>query len=414
MQFKRIYIKNFQSIKELEVVLEENKCYHIRGNNNIGKSSFLKALEAIVKNISSRNVKNFIRDEEDSFYVEISDFDNNVVRLSRGKEDYYSWDISGDSGRVDNTAGKVPDEVRAFFNMYEDIEKTKEIVNIRPPRAKLLFVDTTFGENYYLLQKALRIEEYLSAIKLGNSKKTLYRNEIKASLERIEDEKEDLKTLKDYSIVLNEIKTYEDSFEGYFNSIENIQEVLDLSKSVNLREEKLNEKTFDYDREYVQDLVAKLKSMKEILDLSKSIEKRETSISNKEVILEEFTNSLSIYKNLKDMVDNKNLFDEITALSTKVDKAEEYVLQNDVLIKNWESSDLKNKVEIIMSSIGIVEEGKKVRARIESIQTLELDYNKEETLRKEFMLEYKFCPVVLSMKDKKCPFSNKTLLELLV
>jgi energy-coupling factor transporter ATP-binding protein EcfA2 len=414
LQFRRVYIKNFQSIKELEIILEENRCYHIKGKNNIGKSNFLKALTAIVKNVPSRSLSSYIRDDEESFYIEISDFDNNVVRLSRGKEDYYSWVINGSSGRIDGTAGKVPDEVRSYFNMYEDTEKTKEIVNIRLPRAKLLFVDNTYAENYYLLQKALRVEEYLSAIKLGGTKKNSLKKEIDVLSSRVVTEKEELSNLKDYSLILKEIQMYEDVADTYYNQITEIVEIKELASKVEEKEIRLKENTFDFDRKAVSEMVDTIKKLKDVCDILNGITTKEKNITNKELVIEEFSKANDSYINLKESLENKKLLDVVSYSSNKVNKLDMDIKTKTSFIQDWEFKNVISNINNIKESVSIISDAKLLREKISQLKKAEEDYETVDKERSDFMLEYKFCPVVLSMKDKKCPFSNKTLEELLV
>lgn len=412
-QFRRIYIKNFQSIKELELELEPNRCYHLKGKNNIGKSSILKALRAIVKNISSRDVKHYIRDGEESFYIEVEDFNHNIVRLSRGKEDYYSWIIDGKEGRVDGTAGKVPEEVKRYFNFYEDEEKTGEIVNIRPPRAKLLFVDTTFGENYYLLQKALRIEEFLAALKLGDSRRKEVKKEISLIDSRIEDEKEALRGLKDYGVLLKEIEVYENVADMYMAQIEQIEEVIDLAKRIEKKEQEIKEKTFHYDEEYVKELVKKVTELNEIVELWKKIERKERSIKRKEEVIQFFDEYRGLYESVKRGVEHKKLLEDVGNLQQKINRLEKSIKGKEKCVENWDKDKLEVMVENIKRGLEIVTEGKRLRERIYSLSKKEEQYKKLEEERKEFMVKNKFCPVVLSMSDRKCPFSGKPLEELL-
>lgn len=414
MQFRKLYIKNFQSIKEMEINFEANTCYHIKGRNNIGKSSLLKVITALVKNVSSRNLSSYIRDDEESFYVESTDFDNNVVRLSRGKEDYYSWIIDGQEGRIDSTAGKVPDVVKDYFNMYEEAEKTKEIINIRPPRAKLLFVDTTYGENYFLLQKALRVEEYLSAIKLGGSKRSALKKEVDVLVSRVSTEEEELSNLKDYSLTLKEIKMYEEVADNFFNQIKEIHEIQKMNEEITLKEDRIKEATFDYDSEAVGELVNKIKLIQEVCKLNTEILNKQKGIEVKELTLAEFESADSIYKELKDSLENKKLIDTVSSLSNKIKTTEEKVAVKENIISNWEIEKVGEKVGFIKSAIYIVSQGTILREKISKLKDIQLQCDIAEKEKADFMLEYKFCPVVLSMKDKKCPFSNKTLEELLV
>lgn len=414
MQFKRIYIKNFQSIKEIELLLEENRCYHVKGDNNIGKSAFLKAIEAVVRNVSSRNVDKHIRDGADSFYIEISDFNNNVIRLSRGKEDYYSWDIDGVSGRVDGTAGKVPDEVRAFFNFYEDMEKSKEIVNIRPPRSRLLFIDTTNAENYYLLQKALKIEEYLAAIKLGDGKKRENKKEVQVIIDRIEETNEEIGKLKDYGVILKELELYEFASEDVYNSIVDLKEVDNLMKEIDRKEDFIDKNSITFNKEETKDLVDKIKLLSGIISLQKEIDKKESSVKEKMQLIQLNEDVKVVYNQLIDCKENVKLVKEKEIVEFKVSKTENSIENKENILRSLDGGDLSTLISNIKDGNSILQKGTEVRERMTRQKELNLNYETAEENRKQFMIENKFCPVVLSMRDRKCPFSGKTLEELLL
>lgn len=413
MQFKRIFIQNFQSIKELELVLDENRCYHIKGPNNIGKSAFLKALEAVARNVSSRNVDKLIRDGADSFYIEVSDFNNNVVRLSRGREDYYSWDIDGASGRIDGTAGKVPEEVKAFFNFYEDMEKSKEIVNIRPPRSRLLFIDTTNAENYYLLQKALKIEEYLAAIKLGDSQKREKKKEVQVIIDRIEETNQEIKNLKDYSVILKDLSVYEEAGKQMYEKLEEAESILNLNKEIERKEESIRKNQIVFDREGTKELVEKIKLIDSIIQLEKGIREKESRILEKEKVINEFNEVSKIYKNVLELIETKKLLEDKERLESKVTLVETSISEKKSVIDKFKYVNLKDKLNTLIDANTIVLSGKQLRERLLAHKEKEEAHLLAEKERKDFMVENKFCPVVLSMFDKKCPFSGKTLEELL-
>lgn len=413
MQFKRIYIKNFQSIKELEIVLDENTCYHIKGNNNIGKSAFLKAVEALVRNVSSRKISDYIRDNEDSFYIESTDFDNNVVRLSRGKEDYYSWDINGESGRVDSTNGKVPNEVRDYFNFYEELEKSKEIINIRPPRSKLLFVDTTYAENYYLLQKALRIEEYLAAIKLGGKEKNEKKNKLASVKERIEDTENDIDNLPDYTVFLSELEVYEKSIEDYYNDIQQIESILEQNESIKEKEAYIEKTQIPFDRESVAELVNRIKLINDVLEKEKMIQSKEKSILEKQKIIDLHDSSTAIYNQINECINEKTLHENVSKSKSRVQVLSLSIEKKESIIKTYDDSSPKSLIDNITKGNDIVAVGHSLRNKIQHLANLNALEDSKEKERREFMIENKFCPVVMATKDKCCPFSNKSIEELL-
>lgn len=160
----KYHIRNFQSIKDLEIELDGDGLYWIRGKNNIGKSNLLRAMSTVFTNVSNNSYKPFIRDNCTTFKIKVW-FEDDWVELVRGATDYYEWVIDGQHGRVDKTAGKVPDELVDYFNLYYEAEKTKRYLNITSSDDPLLFVSTTGGDNDRLLQIALGTEVVMGASK---------------------------------------------------------------------------------------------------------------------------------------------------------------------------------------------------------------------------------------------------------
>lgn len=160
----KYHIRNFQSIKDLEIELDGDGLYWIRGKNNIGKSNLLRAMSTVFTNVSNNSYKPFIRDNCTTFKIKVW-FEDDWVELVRGATDYYEWLIDGVHGRVDKTAGKVPDELVEYFNLYYEAEKTKRYLNITSSDDPLLFVSTTGGDNDRLLQIALGTEVVMGASK---------------------------------------------------------------------------------------------------------------------------------------------------------------------------------------------------------------------------------------------------------
>lgn len=311
MKIRKLHIENFQSIKDIEFNFESSGVNYYQGDNNIGKSSIIKAMNTLFFNASNQVYRSFIRDDEESFYISMTDFDNNVVELSRGKVDFYRWNINGVEGEFNRTSGKVPDELREYFNLYYD-EKSKECVNIRLPRAVLLGVDTSFSDNNYLLQKALKSEVYTLAYKKADSLKKSHKKEVdllhkyydstKESIDKIELE-EDKNKIEEIERFQRTIQAEYEKYEIYSHLDNLITETIDTKRELKSLTTTLEiADSIEGEFEYYKDIsrVEKLGNTTE--QLNKSIETLTEGITSVDEDLIKIESSLGYVSILSDMI----------------------------------------------------------------------------------------------------------------
>lgn len=225
-------INNFQSIKALEIDIEGDGLYWIRGKNNIGKSNLLRAMSTVFTNVSNNSYKPYIRDNCSTFKIKVW-FEDDWVELARGATDYYEWLIDGVHGRVDKTAGKVPEELEEYFNLYYEAEKTKRYLNITSSDDPLLFVSTTGGDNDRLLQIALGTEVVMGASKKAEQLKrqaTAEQKTIRTLLQEQEEQLEGMQarhdTLSDQIEQLDRLETVLDREYSITTMLQNQQDLV--------------------------------------------------------------------------------------------------------------------------------------------------------------------------------------------
>lgn len=225
-------INNFQSIKALEIDIEGDGLYWIRGKNNIGKSNLLRAMSTVFTNVSNNSYKPYIRDNCSTFKIKVW-FEDDWVELARGATDYYEWLIDGVHGRVDKTSGKVPEELEEYFNLYYEAEKTKRYLNITSSDDPLLFVSTTGGDNDRLLQIALGTEVVMGASKKAEQLKrqaTAEQKTIRTLLQEQEEQLEGMQarhdTLSDQIEQLDRLETVLDREYSITTMLQNQQDLV--------------------------------------------------------------------------------------------------------------------------------------------------------------------------------------------
>lgn len=230
----KLVIEDFQSIRHIELEFASDGLYWIRGKNNVGKSAIIKALSALFTNVSNNKYKEMIRDGSTTFNVKAW-FGPDYVELSRGGSDYYEWSFSnGESGRVDKTAGKVPPELEAYFNLYYEPEKTNRYLNLTGASDSLLFTESTGGDNYRLLQKALGTELLTKATKESDKIKRATLSENKTLLKLKEEKEDELpkyeavhQVLEDRQAQLSRLKGVLDGEMEIYRSLNNQYDTVD-------------------------------------------------------------------------------------------------------------------------------------------------------------------------------------------
>lgn len=225
---RRIHIENVQSIADLTLDFEESGVYRLVGDNDVGKSAILRAINALFHNVSRSSYKEYISDWADTFVVEGWFYDGGYVKLSRGANDFYEWSIPSSGNIVMKTDGKVPPELEEYFNLYTEKDKSKLTLNFNLQGDVLPFVDTSASDNFWLTQKALGTNVLLNASKMLKKENQDNQKLVKNTIENI-----------DYEVAIS---------EKIANEIENDSSVLDLlSDGINVINEEYEELEILYD-----------------------------------------------------------------------------------------------------------------------------------------------------------------------
>lgn len=368
LKLRRLHIENFQSIKEIDFEYEERGVNYYQGDNNIGKSSIIKAINTLFFNASNQVYRSFIRDDEESFYISMTDFDGNTVELSRGKVDFYRWNIDGVEGEFNRTSGKVPEEVREYFSLYYD-EKSKECVNIRLPRAVLLGVDTSFSDNNYLLQKALKSEVYTLAYKKADSLKkshkkeidvlTKYYEEVKESVDAI-DLEEDRNTLEEVERYERTLKSEYDKLLSYTHLQELIEDTLKTRRELKELDYVIDESQgIELEFEYYKDLESVVLKLDEKDKLTKEVDSltivledvtQETDNIGHEIeYLDKLNECLEYLENYMKLKKDIKQIDEVLDSETEISDSMDYYSDLNTHLSNTETKDREEKLLVTLN-----------------------------------------------------------------
>lgn len=328
-----------QSIKEIDVEFNAQGLHWLRGSNDVGKSALQRAIIALLTNVSNMKYKDYIRDKCTYFtvtgyffgtgaFIEDADF----VKLSRGSQDYYEWRIDGVYGREDKTNGKVPLTLQTYFGLYYEAEKTKRYLNITTSTDQLLFVETTGGDNYFLLQKALGTENISEALKVAQSKKKEANNLIKFNQNYYDKEAEELEQhrqkLVDVSDTLEYLERFEKVLEKEKEELDFLREMIDSTNiyvplALKVRAERTLLK--ENDTEEVTKEIEELRVMNEALILGKEVTNLEVKTKELNLLTSEELAEVDLLLEQLELINLvKKLNKDVEGLETKIKTHEVY------------------------------------------------------------------------------------------
>ncbi len=446
MQFKRLKIHNFVSIRDMELEFEKDTAYHFVGGNDSGKSNILDAMRILCFNIPNIHVKMYISDYADSFTLEGEDFEGNIVSLTRGAESVYKLKRADGSEEVwENINNEVPREIAEVVNMYKDTTKNV-MFNFRYADDKILFMNTTSGENYSYFQKALGTDEINKHLKKANSMENVLDGEIHTIFSKILYERDKLKQNPDLSYAKEYLEEIKGSLDKEIEKLTLVDNIFQLENKI----EKINNidvpiEIIEYDSSIYQEEITKINTMDSIL---KGIE-RIACLDNKIRRVEEITGEIDRLQTeklkVKSLVSVRENLSKLGKTTKKVEKLK-IIIEEDIELKinKDKTYELLNKVNILNKVIkthkqvttiekkinknkeclvayGKVEKEQevfesisKLKERLDSYRdTIQgIDHKKKEIKNKDkqmvdFMVKNNFCPVVFQREDNKCPFKVK-------
>lgn len=388
----KYHIRNFQSIRDLEIELDGDGLYWIRGKNNIGKSNLLRAMSVVFTNVANNSYKPYIRDNSNTFKVKVW-FEDDWVELSRGAVDYYEWFIDGEMYRVDKTSGRVPEELEEYFNLYYEAEKTKRYLNITSSDDPLLFVSTTGGDNDRLLQIALGTEVVMGASKKAEQLKrqaTAEQKTINTLLEEQEEQLTELQsrhdTLSDQIEQLDRLETVLDN-EYHISSI--LREQQELMTDYALLGSKLMELVEDEQLYKAADLDTKHHEIEVTKQQLKRVQEYQTYIKSEQDIhiltsdeLQSLEQANHIFEGIQKQLDSEGVYQQ---LNDAVEMLDEQVQGVDEL--DTEFAEVKQ----IQQHLTNLKQYQALHTKFDEVEELITQVNKEYEEIREEMGECPLC-----------------------
>ncbi len=248
-KIKKIFAENFMAHENSEAVFDESGILNFCGRNASGKTAFTMIPEIIGYNAYESEQKKYIKDGKGHYHIGIEFDDGVTITQTRYRK------VKSGNGRVLWKAEKngkllysnkindsilnvegVPDDsnfsIKKYMNLVID-EATGEELNVRRRNNKLMFIDTSGGENYTIFNSILGCENIRSASEEIRNQTNEYREEITSRknklpvLEKMMDESEILP-----DEVMNELKENIQKTGEYVKRIESITDIKDALENI--------------------------------------------------------------------------------------------------------------------------------------------------------------------------------------
>lgn len=204
---KMVYVEvqNFMSYKQARLDFDETGIVNIKGYNDSGKSTILRAVGCCLMDLYSKDQAKLIRHGESYFRVVVG-FDDGVTILrdkySNGQSLYEMYKdgelvyTTKQGSKLTKISG-VPDVIQNYLGLCI---LESGCLNYQSRDDKLWLIETKGSENYYSLNEILKTEEIARANTLINSDK----NKLGSEIAQIEADLQENKLLLDNASLVTE------------------------------------------------------------------------------------------------------------------------------------------------------------------------------------------------------------------
>jgi hypothetical protein len=383
--FRYILIRNFQSIVEILINDLDSGVVVFKGENEIGKGSIRKAIEALFTDIAAIHMKHFLRHGAHSIYIEAGLTTGEVVKRSFGEEKYFYM------FRDEKLVTDDPNKIRENFNLYYD-EQSDQLLNIRNPEDPLVGVYTSPMQNFKIIQKALGTQVLSDNVTQAKKDMELLAKRSKELVVDIADADAELRKLPEIKI---DTETAERELEAEFELLEQMEEALELIQALD------NAEIHDLPILDLQEMEQELQIIEKIgqlIDLETELAPKEAqaaslkaTLDTVEILLNDLNSAISDIEAMDNLRSDYETLQSLEAqevkLTAKVDDLRELVAEAELLLE----------IDQHICTF------KDIRAMSTRYTQVHSEFKQVTAKREQMMRTNKFCPVVA--ETNSCPFS---------
>lgn len=195
-------IRNFRQLANVDLNFDR-PIVTVVGENDAGKTSIILALAVCGLNAYATKQKKYIKRGKNAFGLSLSLEDGTEIRRIKSSTQnslqiYRGEDVILDLSKIDNPSIQ-PLELEKVMGLLKD-GSTGEILNIRTYNDRLIFAQTTSGDNYKIIYELLKVSNLVKAIKRGSEESSKLKKSINDNAILIEHTLNNLREIKQVNI----------------------------------------------------------------------------------------------------------------------------------------------------------------------------------------------------------------------
>ncbi|MEO2202215.1 hypothetical protein ABGV42_00470 [Paenibacillus pabuli] len=384
--FRYLIIRNFQSIKELILRDLDYGAIALKGENEIGKGSFRKSIEALFTDIAAVHMKYNLRHGASSIYIEAGLMTGNVVKRSFGAEKYsYMFDENGTLIADDMV------KIREHFNLYYD-EQSKQLLNIRRPEDPLIGVYTSPMQNFKIIQQALGTQVLTQDVARAKADMLELEKSVKDKSSQILELRNDLRNIPDITIDTSEA---EREFEAEMDILDKMEQAIELLTDLENADVPDVPEIDIYDWEQELQIIEKMEQVlqmeTELQPLDQTATRLTSYLQGMDVVIGELEQEIQILETIE----------QLQGQVASLERLEESNSELTATVK--ELSEIVQEAELLLEidqHICTFQDIRKISAKYKELHAEHAAIGER---RETLMKTNKFCPVVA--ETNSCPFS---------